>query len=162
MGKTKLLTLLVVVLALLNIGILGYLYFGKQNNPIGPRDGQMGMSNPKNIVVNKLKFDENQQTQYQELIEIHQSKIKELDDKIRTTKTFLYSLLSESNINTNSKDSLILALNQYQKQIEQTHFNHFVEIKKICRPEQIPDYNTLTEELSQIFAPHKPPRPRHD
>jgi hypothetical protein len=84
-----------------------------------------------------------------------------LDDSIRQTKNKLYSGLSENNINTKTKDSLIALLNAYQKQVEETHFKHFEDIKKLCKPEQQDDFKALTEELSKIFAP-RPRQPRHE
>ena len=47
---------------------------------------------------------------------------------------------------------------EIQKEIEKTHFQHFLEIKALCRPEQIEDFNLLSEELARIFA--KPPTVR--
>jgi len=66
--------------------------------------------------------------------------------------------LNSENIESAKKDSLYLKLANYQKQIETTHFNHFLEIKKICNKEQLSDYKYLTEELSKIFSNRRKPR----
>ncbi|WP_264521439.1 hypothetical protein [Flavobacterium sp. N1994] len=162
MEKTKLLTISIIGLLLLNLATLGFLFL---NGPRGhkppfdgpPREGHK----PKEIIINKLHFDANQQKEYDKIIQWHHSEIERLDSNIRQTKNELYSQLSNSEVNVKTKDSLIAVLNSYQNQIEQTHFKHFEDIKKICHKEQLEDFNDLTEELSRIFAP-KPHEPRHD
>lgn len=115
---------------------------------------------PREIVIEKLHFDENQIVEYEKIIEEHQKAIRNLDDSIRNTKNELYQLLNEEKINSTIVDSLYLKLANYQKQIETTHFNHFLEIKKLCKKEQLADYKNLTEELSKIFS--HPRRPKNE
>lgn len=152
MNKTKLLSVAVIALLVLNFGILGFLFLSKKHE-------LNGRKMPREIIIEKLYFDENQIVEYEKIIEEHQKAIRNLDDSIRKTKNELYQLLNEEKINSAQKDSLYLKLANYQKQIETTHFNHFLEIKKLCKKEQLADYKNLTEELSKIFS-HKP-RPKH-
>lgn len=158
MERTKLLTITVIGLFLINLATLGFLFLN------GPKPGGMpheGRPLPKDIIIDKLHFDANQQKEYEKLIRWHREEIDQLDDSIRQTKNKLYSGLSESNLNIKTKDSLIALLNAYQKQVEETHFKHFEDIKKLCKPNQQEDFMALTIELSRIFAP-RPHRPRHE
>lgn len=151
MNKTKVLVFAVIALVALNFGILGFLFLSKNN------DGPRGRKMPKEIVIEKLHFDENQIEAYNKTIKIHQEDIRNLDDSIRSTKNELYQLLNSDTIDSVQKDSLFLKLANYQKQIETTHFNHFIEIKKLCKKEQLSDYKNLTEELSKLFShPRRP------
>lgn len=159
MEKTKLLTITIIGLLLLNLGTLGFLFL---NGPKGhrlPHEG--GRPQPKEIIIEKLHFDAAQQKDYAKLIQWHRGEITRLDSTIRQTKNELYAQLNEAEVNTKTKDSLIVLLNSCQKQIEETHFKHFTDIKKLCHQDQLEDFSELTEELSRIFAP-KPHRPRHD
>ncbi len=153
MNKTKVLGFAVIALLVLNFGILAFLFFSK--NEDGPRGRKM----PREIIIEKLHFDENQIVEYDKTIKIHQENIRNLDDSIRITKNELYQLLNSDTIDSVKKDSLFLKLADLQKQIETTHFNHFIEIKKLCKKEQLPDYKNLTEELSKLFS--HPRRPKH-
>jgi hypothetical protein len=153
MNKAKLLSIAVIALLLLNFGILNFIFLSKGNRP---SDRKM----PREIVIEKLHFDKNQIVAYEKIIEIHQKTIRDLDSSIRETKNELYQLLNSDKIDSEEKDSLLLELASYQKQIETTHFNHFLDIKKICKKEQLSDYNDLTEELGKIFAPNR--KPKHD
>lgn len=154
MNKTKVLGFAVIALLVLNFGILAFLFFSKNDN--GPRGRKM----PREIIIEKLHFDENQIVDYDRIIQVHQKKIRILDDSIRVSKNKLYQLLNSETIDTGLKDSLFLKLADYQKQIETTHFNHFIEIKKLCKKEQLSDYENLTEELSKLFS--HPRRPRNE
>lgn len=158
MEKTKLLTITIIGLFLINLATLGFLFLN------GPKPGGMpheGRPLPKEIIIDKLHFDANQQKEYEKLIHWHRGKIDELDSAIRETKNELYSILGEEKTDNNVKTRLITRLNQYQKQVEETHFKHFEDIKKLCKPEQKEEFEALTEELSRIFAPG-PRRPRHE
>jgi hypothetical protein len=115
---------------------------------------------PREIIIEILHFDENQIVKYEKTIQEHQKLIRKLDSSIRKTKNELYQLLNEEKIDSSQKDSLYLKLANYQKQIETTHYNHFLEIKKLCKKEQLDDYEYLTGELSRLFS--RPRRTKHE
>lgn len=130
--------------------------FFKGPRPEGGPDGRPKHS-PSEIVINELNFDEQQIEAYEKLIQEHSSQINALDQKINETKNRLYLELS-SKENDSKKDSVLSVLNKYTSEVEQVHFNHFLEIKKLCKPEQLDNYNELTLELAKIFAPNGMPK----
>jgi len=155
MDKIKLLTISVIVLLVLNVGTLGSLLFsGPKHRP------DFDHKRPQEIIIERLHLNQKQQKEYQKLIRWHRGTIDSLDDQIRNTKNRLYLQLLKTNVDVVAKDSLIAVLAASQRQIEETHFKHFEDIKKLCKPEQLEDYYDLTQELSRIFS--KPPRPRHE
>jgi hypothetical protein len=162
MERTKLLTITVVGLLLLNFATLGFLFLSGPKGHRPPHDRPEGKPDPKEIIIERLHFDENQQKEYDKIIQWHKGEIKRLDGNLRLAKNELYAQLKLPQVDVKIKDSLIAVINTNQKQIEATHFKHFEDIKKLCHKEQIQDFNDLTEELSRIFAPNKPPRPRND
>jgi hypothetical protein len=137
---------------------LGFLLFsGPKNGPIPPHGGR---PKPKEIIVEKLHFDTNQQADYEQLIQQHRKEITTTEDHIKNAKNQLYLLLNDETVDVAKKDSLISLLSTYQKEIETIHFNHFRDIKKLCKPEQLNDFIELTEELSHLFS--KPHRTRNE
>ena len=164
MEKTKLLTLAVITLLVLNLGTLGFLLLsGPKGHKPPSGQGPEGRPKPREIIIEKLHFDANQQKEFDKLIQWHQGEIRSIEDNIREAKNELYQILSASEVNLKTKDSLINALALDQKQIESTHFKHFEDIKKMCHKEQLEDFNNLTEELGRIFSKgQRPPRPRHE
>lgn len=160
MSKIKLLTIAVIGLLVVNIGIVGYLLMKKKPNPPEGRP-PMGMDGkppgkkdgPKKIITERLHFDKEQIAQYEKLIEEHQVYVKALNDNIKIAKNNLYRSLANENVA--GKDSLIASLGSFQKQIELVHYEHFASLKKICKPNQLNDFNELTKELARFFAPGK-------
>lgn len=152
MNKTKLLGTAVVTLLVLNFGILAFLFLSKNE------DKQRGRKMPREIVIGKLHFVENQIIEYDKTIKIHRQTITTIDDSIKIAKNELYQLLNSDTIDLVKKDSLYSKLAHFQKQVEITHFNHFLEIKAICKKEQLKDYEKLTEELSKIFTYGRKPK----
>jgi Spy/CpxP family protein refolding chaperone len=162
MEKTKLLTITVIGLLLLNFATLGFLFISGTKGHKPPHDIPEGRHEPKEIIIERLHFDANQQKEYGQLIEWHRRKIRQLEDSIRVSKNELYMLLNDDKVDEKAKVTLINEIALFQKQIEATHFKHFEDIKKLCKPEQQVYFNELTEEFGRLFYRNKPPRPRHE
>ena len=152
MSKTKLLSIFVAALVALNIILIVVFVIKKPPHPPNaPIHHDIGGA-PKNIIIKKLHFDKKQIASYEKLIEQHRSNINSIDGELKVVKQELYILLSKED--QTGKDSLITKVMVFQKEIESTHFNHFLDIKKLCTKEQLKDYNELTHELARLFAPH--------
>lgn len=151
MNKIKLLTIAVIGLLILNFLVLGFLFFNKPPHPPRMDEG------PKNIIIQKLNFNEKQIEDYKKLIEQHQATLRDIKNEIGETKQLLYQQLNTNDtLKTNQLEN---KLGQLQVKIEETHFQHFLHIKKLCRPNQLKNYTELTEELAQLFNQIQPPKP---
>ena len=167
MSKIKLLTIAAIGLLLVNIGIVAFLLMKKQpvpprgRPPMGQHDGPpMKKDGPKKIIAERLHFDKEQVAAYDKLIAEHQVAVKTLDDSIMLSKNNLYQSLQSETFA--GKDSLVNRLGALQKQVELIHYEHFAAIKNLCKPDQLKNFNKLTNELSRFFAAGKkdgpPPR----
>lgn len=160
MEKQRFVTFTIIALLLINLGTLGYLFaLGSDHGPRPPHPPH-GRMDPKSVIIERLQLNKEQQVAYEALIQEHRSAIDEIETSSNTSKNQLYMLLNDSIENKAVKDSLIAAIAANQKVIEQIHFDHFKAIKKICKPEQLKNFEALTEELSALFS--KPRRPPHD
>jgi protein CpxP len=166
MDKLKLLTYSVIGLILLNIGIICFLYISNLNS-----NQDENRRRPKDIIIEKLHFNDNQIKKYEVIIEAHKKLVDSLNKNNREIKAELYSKLKLSNFNVKVKDSLIQLILLNQKSIEEANFMHFQDIKKICTKSQLEDFNSLTEELEKLFSNQNrrprpefrhPPRPNFD
>lgn len=153
MNKIKFLKYLVFGLFLLNVLTVSSLLFFEINS----KNRNHQHPKPDEIIIEKLNFDKLQQQQYRKLITWHRSRINNFENQIKKNKQLLYFELSKNNIDLKRKDSLISNLSLFQKEIEIIHFQHFEDIKKMCKPEQIENFKNLSSELSKIFC--KKPKP---
>jgi Spy/CpxP family protein refolding chaperone len=157
MSKIKLLGIAVIGLLLLNFGILGMMFF--QPRAEGP--GHPPHKRPREIIIERLKLDDEQQEQYEHLIHRHRSAVDSLNERSKKAKTELYSLLNEPFGDSLRSSALLNEIANIQKETEKVNFAHFREIRQLCRPEQIPMFNELIAELSTLFGPPRPPHRPH-
>lgn len=139
MQKSKFLTILIIVLLLVNVTMVAMLFFGNPNKR---------HEKPREIIIRELHFDANQIKKYDVLIKNHQKSIIKLDDEIFKLKSNLYEGL---NSDTKNKASLIGLISEKQAEIENIHYNHLLDIKKLCHTEQLADYDSLTRKFSKLF-----------
>lgn len=148
MKKSNLLIGIIIGLLACN-GLL--LYFVMRPTPRNNREA------PKIFIIEKLHFNQEQIDAYELLIQNHRKQVKETERGIRESKNALYQTLNNNNPAVQS-DSLILAMNAYQQKMEKIHFEHFMAIKNLCTPEQLPAFEELSKELARLFGPKHPPR----
>jgi len=154
MNKIKVLTFSVIVLVILNISMIVFFMV------IKPREFKDFRNGSRIIITEKLNFNEPQKEQFKKVIEKYIQKIKIYESQILNTKENLYLQLSQPQVNLKTRDSLISVLGDLQKQVETARFEHFKQIREICRtPEQKADFKALTLELAKkIGEPNPPPK----
>lgn len=74
----------VIVLVVVNLVTLSF-FISK-----GPGDQLGRKAMPREIIIEKLHFDDKQIAAYEKIILLHQQKIRSLDDSIRRSKNELY------------------------------------------------------------------------
>ncbi len=140
MSKIKLLSTAVIALLLINFLLIGFMVFNKKGRP--------NHEGPRNIIIEKLAFSDQQIAAYDGMIQQHRAAIRKKDDDILLLKSKLYTNIIT---NANSKDSLIIALGKLQMDIENIHYKHFEDIKNICNQNQMLAFENLTKELGELF-----------
>lgn len=149
MSKIKIITYSLIILVVLNLSMILFFMVLK---PKECRDHRRG---PRKMIIEKLHLDTKQQEVFEAMVELQIVKVKKNEKEIIATKENLYHLLNQPQIDLKVKDSLIEVLGNLQKEIENARFNHFKEVKKICKtPEQQEGFKELTFELAKIFS-HK-------
>ena len=103
----------------------------------------------KHIVAEKLNFDQTQLASYDELIADHQKKIKKQEELMRTAKDKLYGNLSIDDQVV--KQQMMLQISEAKSAIEQIHYDHFIDIKNLCKDSQLIHFNELQSELGRLF-----------
>jgi protein CpxP len=145
MNKLKVLSWLVVILGVINIGVVSMMVFRKPPHPMHHE--------PKTLIIEKLQFDATQIVKYEKLIAGHRKDINSTEQQIHGLKNELYYLLNEA-LNEPKKDSLISEIGNCQVKIEEIHYKHFMDLKGICTKAQLPLFKKLTVEIARLFSPH--------
>jgi periplasmic protein CpxP/Spy len=145
MNKNRFYQIIIAALLILNIVLL-FLHFNRPERPPGPQI----------IIIERLHFDKDQIAQYEVLISKHREMIVENEVKINEVKNKLYQQLNNS-MDSLKVDSLSKNIAGLQKNAEMINFRHFQDIKKMCKPEQLPYFEKLVEELAILFTKKKSP-----
>jgi protein CpxP len=113
-----------------------------------------GGNKPKEQIINELHFDDAQIKQYEVYIKEHRTAIREQNNIMNSLRKKLYLQLNE-NQNPRIIDSIIILIAEHQYSIEEINYNHFLEIKKLCKPSQIIYFETLSSNIADLFSVHK-------
>jgi periplasmic protein CpxP/Spy len=145
MNKIRFLSILSAVLLLSNLAMICFILLPKPP----PKDG-----GPRNIIIEKLHFDEQQIAAYDTLINAHRKALKSRNETVLKLKKDLYNGLNQSP-NPLRKDSLLLEISKVQSSIEETHYAHFEDLKVLCEDNQRQYFEDFTKELTQYFGSTK-------
>lgn len=143
-------TLLYSIIVLLILGNLLLLYMVMAPKPKGPAG-----EGPKALIIERLQFDPEQVKAYEELIHQHRKDVHHTEMEIGALKNQLYSTLNQP-VEANVFDSITDLIGKKQIEMERVHYAHFVEIRKLCKPEQLEAFDKLSEDLARLFAPKRP------
>ncbi|MEY3984100.1 MAG: hypothetical protein RL160_1659 [Bacteroidota bacterium] len=145
MSKLRLFQLLALALLCGNILLLWVHFSGRRQHREGPRTE----------IIRRLNFDAQQVMRYDTLIAQHRKRLFALDAQMQAQRKSLYGTVGKgANI-----DSLLPALYQTQRDIERVHYDHFQDIRALCKADQIPLFEQLTQDLAALFGQGKQRRP---
>lgn len=160
MERTKLLTLFVIGLFLLNLFTLGFVLLKSDSVRLpdrsqGPPEGE----GPARLIMQRLHFDEQQKQQYQVLIDEHQKQTRLLNEKTARLYRNYYGLLAETPPDSVQANALSQQIADNQRAIAELNFAHFKELKALCRPDQQAYFTQLVDELARLFGRRQHPPP---
>lgn len=148
MNKSKSILIFALLLLCLNVVLLAFIFFKKPHarNHVGP----------KNEIIERLNFDKEQVLAYELLIETHRHDVQGLNQLIRDLKGEMYGTLHQENEKVTA--DILQIIGEKQLEIEQIHFNHFIDLKEICREDQMDEFKNLEKDLVNLFGAKKPHR----
>lgn len=152
--KNKLLTWLVLVLVVVNIGSMIFIWMGK------PKHDKNIQGSPKEFLSRELKFDEKQQDQYEKLVVEHRDQANDIRRKIKEEKEKMYGLLKNSVLTESLKKSAVDKVAKSTKELDLITLNHFEKVRNICTPEQKKRLDQIMMQmLGMMSGPQQPMRP---
>lgn len=140
MNKFKFLKLIIIGLLVSN-GVLLFMLFKEHVRKGGP----------KAIIIEKLHFDKEQIKNYEITIQKHRKAINNNEAILNKLRGSLFEQLKYQQDSTKI-DSLISKIAMQQNLAEKINYNHFLEIKRLCKPSQQKYFNELTTEIANLFS----------
>ncbi len=162
MERTKLLTVAVLGLLLLNMFTIGFLMVNADafRRPESPRQNGDG---PARLIMDRLGFNEEQRQDYQKLVAAHRGQTKVLSAQSVQLHRSYYELLLPKEPDTVRENVLSQQIAQNQRAVAKLNFEHFAQIKALCRPDQQADFTRLVGDLSRLFGHQpRPPQPQKE
>ena len=89
-------------------------------------------------------------TQYDSLIVKHRKLIAQKEKEIQGLRTALFIGVSDG-IDSMLKYSWVRQIGVLHADIQRIHYAHFLDIQRICKPEQQKDFALLTKDLAKMF-----------
>ena len=149
------LVIVLLVLNLIAVSAFWFLHGGNKNGGREDRSGKGQGAGPRNEIIDRLHFDKGQVAQYDSLIVKHRKLVGQKEKEIQGLRTSLFMGVSDG-IDSKLKDSWVRQIGVLHADIQQIHFAHFLDIQKICKPEQRADFERLTKDLSTMFRGRGP------
>ncbi len=150
-GKQTLLTALVVILVVLNIGLMAFMWFGQ--HPGGPPESP----DTTKFIINELKFDKTQEQQYLLL----QHRLSDSLHQVRKGEREIHDRFFEM-MHAETPDSALVAttidsMGHIRAQIEYLTFQHFRQVRAMCTADQQKKFDNIISEAMRRMGP-RPPR----
>lgn len=150
MEKTKLLTIAVLGLLLLNVGLLAFLWKnGGQGRP--PEGGRGAQTKALDYLMDELTFDAPQRSACGLLIQNHRRRMDSLQNENRQNRDKLYDNLKTGD------STFAFSIGNVQSQVELEAFSYFRHIRAICREDQKERFDRVIYDAMRMMKPPKPP-----
>ena len=143
----RLVTTALVMLALLNITLLGVLWLQNTNGPLAGHEGP-GHRHHQFSFTRQLALNESQTASFSKLRQEYFLKIGPEMQAIGLLKKQLVGESLKERPDTKNIERLALSIGAHQAAIEQTLALHFHELAKVCTPEQRDSLKTVLERIS--------------
>lgn len=149
MSKTKLLTVCVAILALLNAGTLFYLFRSQKSERHQPVEKGEG---PAAYMIEQLKLDAQQQAEFKKLRDEHQGIIRPAREEDKKLHQAYFALVKTGRPAGTEADSLIGLMAAQRRIMETATFTHFQKLRSLCTDEQKPKLDAIIDELAMRIA----------
>jgi len=150
--NNKTLVVIILILLLSNGTLLFFLMKGKNNPGSKGPEGQTnngksgGMRAYMNrILKDSIGFDEAQLKMYDSMGNTHKEVMKPLFMTIQARKDSFYKLLMEPEAGDTIRKSYLDKIAGDQRNIDESIYRHFSELRKICKPDQTTRFDTVMQ-----------------
>ena len=155
-GKQTLLVILVLVLVVLNLGLVGFMWYSQRpdNGPGGPSTAH--------FLIKKLHFDNAQEQQYLELQHQLGDSLKTVKQNERRLHDRFFEMMHDPTPDSAQVAAIIDSMGRNRGQIEYLTFVHFRQVRALCNKEQQAEFDKIIAETMRRMGPPPQGRPHGD
>lgn len=144
-NRSKVFLAIIGILLVANIAIVSFLLLKKDG---GKRDKKSEWKTViSGFLKNEIGFDTLQLNQYYLLSDRHKDSMKKMMDSLRNTKEKQFKELAVANFSDSAMNVVADRSAFTQKTMELRTFNHLKNIRLLCKPEQLPKFDSLFGKL---------------
>lgn len=140
-NRNKIYLVIIAILIIANIGILTFFLQGKPPAKQAPRtDRKTYISN---FLKNEIGFNQDQLLKYDTLGTLQKERVNAFFEKLKASKNVQFKELIAGNFSDTTIDRIASQSAATQKAMEVNMFNHIRNIRQLCKPDQLPKFDTL-------------------
>jgi protein CpxP len=136
--------LVILGLLVLNLGLLGWIWFAPQNRP---RAG----GTPAEFLEKELNFTQAQKEQFRLLREDHHAKVQDIRDSIRQMKRQFFEQLGKP-MSDSDMEKITAGIAEKMARVDKITFQHFKEVRQMCTPAQQQKFDEVIDEMLERLA----------
>lgn len=160
--QKRYLVIVIILLVVLNLTTILMLWLNKLPDPSSHKE-EFGPKQKKEhiqqLLKDELDFDDSQVEQYLIMREKQSEKVSALHNEIRQIKKQMFDEVLEDVPQPMLSDSLLKLSQAKMVELEKLTFNYFLDLKKLCKPEQQDKLKFL---IGEFFRQNQPKRMRND
>ena len=147
--QKKILVFTIIVLVILNVASLLMLWTGKPDRGWDRKRGHPFRDGDRieNLLKRELGFSDDQAKKYISLRKDHRKKTRQINHEVRELKRQMFDQAMQNDNQSTISDSLLILTQTKQAEIEKITFNHFLDLKEICEPDQLEGLKKLMHKL---------------
>lgn len=151
MNKVKFLTAAVILLLVLNGAMLFFMFTKRDGRRPGSREGGRPYSE---FISKQLNFDTIQKAELQKFRDQHKTELEQLRKEDNMLHDSLFAYVKRGAIDSSKIDSVTNLIAANKKQFELTFLKHFLQIRSLCRPEQLELFNKTVDQMRKRRMPN--------
>lgn len=140
-NRSKVLLTIIGILLVANIALIAFFMTKKDGSKKEKRPDRRAMI--AKFLKTEIGFDTVQLQQYDTLSLAHKVKMKTMFDSARITKDRQFKELTASDFSDSMMNIIADRSAQSQKIMELQMFNHLKNVRLLCKPEQLPKFDSL-------------------
>jgi hypothetical protein len=149
MDKFKFVSGVAIVLLIINLLLVGFIFFRGQGNFHPPR--------PDQIITERLQLTSSQEMQFRQLKDEHHSAVVIYRDSIRLLKKQLINGLKSDQPDQIKMETTMSEISKLERKVEIVTMNHFSSLRKICDDKQKKLFDEFIEEIAMALDRPGPP-----